>query len=353
MLGMQVLQRPKEFRLTLILFATLVAAGLWLGASSASAHTFTAGGECGTATLNWQSFAGSGATPANKPDWSIVKDSAPQPVASGQHSFTGTGDSLNVAIPSLNGEYDASSSWTAANTRDGDTGSGSSKFRLTGCNELSTTASPTVKLGGQIFDTAHLVGGTDDISGSITFKLYADTDTLCQNALTSNSVAVSGNGDYQSAKFTPTAAGGYQWTATYSGDAKNEKIGPEGCGDPAEHVVVERPRQEVENVCKVEHGKLRLTGPTGKSRHSYKFKVKYKGYTRIKIYVDGKKVNPVRHGSNKNRSFTFSIRSSRLGPGVHRIRVVAGAGPAKCRTKQRGLRFVKAERSAVTPEFTG
>jgi len=85
---------------------------------------------------------------------------------------------------------------------------------------MSTTASPTATLGQSIGDTATLSGGTAP-TGSITWSVYA-AGTNCATALfTSTPVSVNGDGSYASPTYTPTAAGTYQWVASYSGDANN------------------------------------------------------------------------------------------------------------------------------------
>ncbi|MFN2606794.1 MAG: beta strand repeat-containing protein, partial [Acidimicrobiales bacterium] len=103
---------------------------------------------------------------------------------------------------------------------------------------LTTTASATVGLGGQIRDTATLTGGTSP-TGSITFNVFGPNDATCTGAVASTSTAtVTGAGAYQSASFTPTAPGTYRFVATYSGDANNAPAGPTACSDPAETVLV-------------------------------------------------------------------------------------------------------------------
>jgi hypothetical protein len=52
-------------------------------------------------------------------------------------------------------------------------------------------------------------------------------------------VSVTGNGDYNSGNFTPTAVGSYFWTASYSGDANNLAAST-SCGDAGETSVVNK-----------------------------------------------------------------------------------------------------------------
>ncbi len=110
-------------------------------------------------------------------------------------------------------------------------------------NEVSTVtpATPTLTtdavaglVGGTIHDVAHLTGGANP-SGKITWNVYASSDSSCATPLNSSaiSVPVSGDGDYTSPNFSPTAAGSYQWVATYSGDTNNASV-KTACGDPNE-----------------------------------------------------------------------------------------------------------------------
>jgi hypothetical protein len=115
---------------------------------------------------------------------------------------------------------------------------------------LTTTASDNVTLGATppatIHDTAHLdvPAGT---TGSITFKLY-DSVADCQATpptdvkFTSTNTTVNGPGNYDSANFTPTVAGTYIWTATFTPTAGQgvDPAGPTSCTDPAEDVVVSK-----------------------------------------------------------------------------------------------------------------
>jgi hypothetical protein len=104
---------------------------------------------------------------------------------------------------------------------------------------LTTAASGTVPVGGQISDTGTLTGGFSP-TGTITFTLFGPDNPTCSGApiFTSTSPVTSGNGTYNSAAFTTTAAGVYRWIAVYNGDANNTTAGPTACADPAETVTV-------------------------------------------------------------------------------------------------------------------
>jgi hypothetical protein len=102
-------------------------------------------------------------------------------------------------------------------------GNGKVVITYTPTPALTTSASPGGTLGASVHDTATLADGISP-TGSITFNLYGPDDSTCSGppAFTSGPpVNVSGNGSYQSGDFTPTAAGTYRWTASYSGDSNN------------------------------------------------------------------------------------------------------------------------------------
>ncbi len=104
---------------------------------------------------------------------------------------------------------------------------------------LTTNASAPVAVGGgPIFDTAHLNGGFNP-TGTITFELSGPADTICSaDPVFTDTVTVNGNGDYQSAGYSPTAPGLYKWRARYDGDTNNLGDGPTSCLDPLESVLV-------------------------------------------------------------------------------------------------------------------
>ena len=110
---------------------------------------------------------------------------------------------------------------------------------------LTTSATASVNLGSPISDTATLGGTATQPNGSaaggtITFRLYKDDATCAAASLvfTSAAIAVSGNGDYNSGNFTPTAAGTYRWIASYSGNAPNTNPIAGACGDAGETTIV-------------------------------------------------------------------------------------------------------------------
>jgi hypothetical protein len=103
---------------------------------------------------------------------------------------------------------------------------------------VTTQASAPIVLGsGSLTDVATLSGASANATGTITFRLYGPDDATCATSITSSTATVSGNGNYTSAAFTPTAAGTYRWIANYGGDANNNPTA-NGCNEANESVVV-------------------------------------------------------------------------------------------------------------------
>jgi hypothetical protein len=102
---------------------------------------------------------------------------------------------------------------------------------------LTTVASAATVVGGQVSDTATLLGGNDP-TGTITFRLYGPDDATCTGPVASTSAkTVAGNGVVASDPATVTLPGTYRFVATYSGDANNPTIAT-ACTDPTESVLV-------------------------------------------------------------------------------------------------------------------
>ena len=123
----------------------------------------------------------------------------------------------------------------------GATGTGTSFLTRTAFKDLptiTTQASPSVPVGGSIFATATLSGGTAP-TGTITFDLFPPADTNCLGAPAfSSTKPVSGNGSYQSNSFTANTAGTWRWTSQYNGDANNSATARTSCAAPSAAVVV-------------------------------------------------------------------------------------------------------------------
>jgi hypothetical protein len=98
---------------------------------------------------------------------------------------------------------------------------------------LSTTPSGSVPVGGSISDSATVIGGASP-TGSVVFELFGPGDTACTTAIATLTGALSGV-TATSGNVTATAAGTYNWVATYSGDTNNQSA-ISHCG--SEQVVV-------------------------------------------------------------------------------------------------------------------
>ena len=110
-------------------------------------------------------------------------------------------------------------------------------------DQINTTAGPTVVLGSgtPLTDSATLSGlAGANPGGSVTFNLYAPSDTSYSNPIDTEQVTVNGNGTYSTPNgFVPTATTGtgtYQWIATYSGDSNNPSVNS-GQGNEPENAV--------------------------------------------------------------------------------------------------------------------
>jgi hypothetical protein len=146
------------------------------------------------------------------------------PTATGTYRWTAsyTGDSRNAAVSSgCNASYESVVVRPRTPT-------------------LTTHALANITLGGGVLrDAATLAGATTTAGGTITFKAYGPNDATCASApaFTSAAIPVSGNGTYGSGNFTPSSAGTYRWTASYSGDASNVAVA-DGCNGDNESVTV-------------------------------------------------------------------------------------------------------------------
>ncbi len=94
---------------------------------------------------------------------------------------------------------------------------------------LATTASAGIVVGsGTLTDSATVTGRVNPQAGAtIDFRLYGPNDAACAGTPVFQSLAVAypvAGGTVTSAAFTPTTAGTYRWTASYSGDVNNTAV---------------------------------------------------------------------------------------------------------------------------------
>ena len=104
----------------------------------------------------------------------------------------------------------------------------------------TSTSMGHIMVGGSLYDQAMISGGYDP-TGSLTWKVYASTDTSCTSPLFSYSYTqpVSGDSTYaggSAGSVTPTSPGSYIWGFSYSGDGSNNSVG--GCGGTNEAFTV-------------------------------------------------------------------------------------------------------------------
>jgi hypothetical protein len=366
----------------------LAGALLAVFATSAQAHTVTATATCGSVSFDWARFSsyGYGNGGLNTPQWVVAfKPVVGSPTTiHGVASFAGSSFSLTVGVPSGNGLVTASSSWTWAQTRDGNSNSGSNSFTIGDCPvapvlaetpstpsisraadvppspgsppnfvagpasppmALSTSGSAPVTLGDAIRDTAVLSGGSSP-TGTIVFSLYSAGDSDCSKALRRFRVPVSGSGSYVSPPVTPATPGSYQWVASYSGDANNRSLSG-SCEDPTERstVTTKTPRP----VCVTPAATLRGLPET--ARNSLTAHVAARGVKSVTFYLDGRKLVTLTKPSH--RGFYVSIDARRLSFGVHRLRAKVTMRDPSCTSAAAAGTFIRVKTPSLPPRFAG
>ena len=94
-------------------------------------------------------------------------------------------------------------------------------FNLLSPTTISQSSSTPIVFGLPASDTATLAVGSGTRptpTGTITFSVFAASDSTCSSPLTTSSTTVSGAGSYQSDAVSSLAPGRYQWQASYGGD---------------------------------------------------------------------------------------------------------------------------------------
>jgi hypothetical protein len=371
----------------------LTVALLAIFAASAQAHTVTATATCNSVTFNWTNFAstGNGNGGLNTPQWMIVfKPTSGS--ASTTHrgaSFAGSSFSLTVAIPSGNGTVTASSSWSSAETRDGNSNSWSKsltiaaaclprpatperpatparpatppppvpppppatppspvghpsiKLPVPATVALSTTASATATLDGAIRDTAVLSGGSSP-TGTITFSLYWASDSTCSKVLRTVTVVVSGSGTYDSPPIMPASPGSYQWLAIYSGDGNNKSLSA-SCDDATERSTVAEP------VCVRSQPALRGVPETVESLVSAY--VPARGVKRVTFYLDRRKL--VTLTKPLHQRFSVALDARKFSFGVHRLTAKVTMRSSRCASAALAGTFIRVKPVSLSPKFAG
>src|SRR5581483_5781839 len=209
---------------------TLSAASIVLGGQVTDTATIS-GGFQPTGSVSWNVYAASDTscqTPLNSSPLtgSLSGGSASSP------SYTPTAPGTYQLVASYGGDQDNET----ASTKCGDAGAQVVVTKAT--PHISTTLSAaSIVLGGQVTDTATISGGFQP-TGSVSWNVYAASDTSCQTPLNSSPLTGSlSGGSASSPSYTPTAPGTYQLVASYGGDQNNETASTK-CGDAGAQVVV-------------------------------------------------------------------------------------------------------------------
>ncbi len=115
------------------------------------------------------------------------------------------------------------------------------QFTIKAVPSISVTVPASADANESIFATATLNGGSSP-TGTLTFHLYAATDTKCSQPIGEpfSTTVTNGNGSYQSPafNFNNVSPGSYQLIATYSGDANNAPA-QTSCNGADAQIVVE------------------------------------------------------------------------------------------------------------------
>jgi len=167
-----------------------------------------------------------------------------QPTAAGTYVWVGSysGDSPNTTGPVANGCNDTNESVVVSPNQPGIT---------TNATAEGINGDPSVPVGTAISDSATMTGlasPSNGTQGTITFRAYgpfADKTTCTAPAIYTSVVTITGNGTFVASSgtggtFTPTAAGNYNWIASYTpatGDVNNLSVAGQ-CGDANEGSVV-------------------------------------------------------------------------------------------------------------------
>ena len=201
-------------------------------AAPSIATTPSAGGPVGTSISDTATVSG-GHTPTGNVTFHLFAPTSP--TCTGDAVFTST-NALSGAPPSAaSGTFPTTAvgiyHWTA--TYNGDTNNTAVTSACAAEPVVITPAAPTIAttasaggpVGTLISDTATVNGGHTP-TGNVTFNLFGPGDASCTGtpAFTST-IAVGGTPpSATSISFMTTAAGTYQWVATYNGDTNNTVV---------------------------------------------------------------------------------------------------------------------------------
>lgn len=273
--------------------------------ATAQAHTANLALTCGQATITWSDFTPASATAAgngglNTPNYSVTFTPAAGGVATttaGTASFAGSGDTLTISLPPVDGSVYAASSWTAAQTTDGQSGSAStpSPEPVSGCPASTSTTTTTS-------------------------TTTATTTTAVTTSTTTPPPA-------PSVKAITTASSAPPTTTTAAGGAL--------------------PFQACQSA------KLRLS-KAHFSRRSGRFSaiVRGSGIKLVRFYVDGHRVKTLRRANSGKNGYAYTVAVSARRYGTHTVEARITPTCGKPTTKRLRFRRIEPARSVV-PRFTG
>ena len=268
--------QPDQLPVTPTITTTASAGGPVGTAVHDTAHL--TGGNSPTGTITFKLYGAGDTTCAGAP---INGSPSPTVAVNGNGDYTGP-DFTPTTVGSYNWRafYSGDANNNPVATACGDNNETVTITQVTPA--ITTTAGPGGTIGTAVHDVAHLTGTTATAGGSITFTLYAASDTTCTKALFTGSTPVNGPKDYTGPDFAPTAAGTYQWVASYSGDTNNKAVAS-SCNDQAEAVIITPAGPAISTNASTGgplgtavHDVAHLTGVTGSAGGSITF-VLYRG----------------------------------------------------------------------------
>jgi hypothetical protein len=177
---------------------------------------------------------------------------------------------------------------------------------------ISTTASGTITVGGQLTDTAVVSGLISPSGGTVDFRLYGPDDATCERPPVFESLGrpLDANATAVSAPFAPKAGGVYRWRAFYSGDANNHPVAGECNAANESTLVIGPPTVTVQT--------QNRNGPCVVTKFTLRVRVRAEGLKSVKVTLDGKTIK-----RSKKARFTLRVRTRALRSGRHVLRVVA------------------------------
>jgi hypothetical protein len=227
---------------------------------------------------------------------------------------------------------------------------------------ITTTAAPAmVTLGASVADVADLTGGNSP-TGGIAWKLYGPNDPTCSSSTPLTTVAerVTGDGDYTSPSLTPTTVGTYHWVAIYSGDVNNTALGPVGCSDPSETVIIVPPAGSTAPATPTPTGsngvKACVAGNSTLKKQvlpggAFEAVVHGAKIQKVRFYLDGTLYKTLTKPDAKGSLYQIKVTPSTASFGSHKLTAKVSE---QCAAQAASLSYTHpAPAKKVTPKFTG